>query len=489
LQINDSLPGERKQKKGTHPWSYREGETQVSPPIKLEDIAIQLEEYINNFRDMFICHRSDNTTTAFQYICGLLQTERPNMERMEEKVADADYESLQQFISSSPWNARDVMNRVALQGDQLLGGTGSTGLILDETAFAKKGKKSVGVARQWNGCLGKTENSQVAVFGALSAGDRVVPVDAELFLPEEWSMDKDRCLSSGVPKDRILHHKTKLELALEIVKRQRSLGVRFDYVCADGLYGNSMDFCKSLDDSGESFMVHIHADKQIYLEDPKPVIPLRRSSRGKEPSKLKAQTECIRVDKFFQELSPDELEKITVRETTEGLLEINAYRRNVWVWDGKKDSAWQCTLFIRQDVKSPEEIKYCFTNAADDIPTLVLARMEAQRFWIERSFEDAKSQAGMADYQVRGWLAWHHHMALVMMTMLFMTKQRMLHKDTCPLLSCYDIKVLLAYFLPRRDATKEEIYRQMEIRHKKRKAASENAKNRRTADRLTPVRI
>jgi len=105
--------------------------------------------------------------------------------------------------------------------------------------------------------------------------------------------------------------------------------------------------------------------------------------------------------------------------------------------------------------------------------------MESQRFWIERSFEDAKSQVGMAQYQVRGWMAWHHHMALVMMAMLFMTKHRMLHKDDVPLLSCYDIKVMLAHFLPEKAETIEDIIRQMEVRHKKRRAATASARNRR----------
>ncbi len=127
---------------------------------------------------------------------------------------------------------------------------------------------------------------------------------------------------------------------------------------------------------------------------------------------------------------------------------------------------------------SKGEIKYCLTNAPARTPIRGLAEMEAQRFWIERAFEDAKSHAGMAEYQVRGWKAWHHHMALVMMTMLFMMKHRMLWADDIPLLSCYDIKVLLAHFLPRRQDSAEEIIRQMELRHAKRMAASENAAKR-----------
>ncbi len=351
---------------------------------------------------------------------------------------------------------------------------GCTAFLVDESAIAKKGKSSVGVGRQWNGRLGKKENSQVAVFGALCAGDHVIPVDMELFLTEKWTEDPERCRRSGVPENRI-EHKTKPELALEMVRRQRQLGVRFDFVCADGLYGNSMPFCQKLDDDQETFIVHIHSDRLVYLEDPQPRVPERTSSRGPKPTKLKAQSKPIRVDKLFKNLESDEFDRIKVRNTTTGILEVNAYRRRVWVWDGEEESARYWTLFVRQDVESPNEVKYCLSNARDSTPTVSLAKMEAQRFWIERAFEDAKGQAGMADYQVRGWRAWHHHMTLVFMTMLFMTKQRMLHKEEYPLLSCYDIKVLLAYFLPDRKNSVEEIMRQMEVRHVKRRTASENA--------------
>lgn len=400
------------------------------------------------------------------------------MERMEEVVAETDYEILQQFITDSPWDERPVLNRVSEESDKLLGGSGHTGLLIDESGFTKKGNSSVGVGRQWNGRLGKTDNCQVAVFGALCAGDHVIPVDVELFLQEQWTEDPERCRSAGVPEPRI-KHKTKPELALEIVRRQRQLGVRFDFVSADGLYGNSMSFCQTLDDDQETFILHIHSDKLVYLEDPQPKVPERTSSRGPKPTKLKAQSKPIRVDKLFKSLESDKFNRIKVRNTTTGTLEVNAYRRKVWVWDGEEKSARCWTLFIRQDVEPPNEIKYCLSNAPDSTPTLALAKMEAQRFWIERAFEDAKGQAGMADYQVRGWRAWHHHMTLVIMTMLFMTKQRMLYKEVYPLLSCYDIKVLLAYFLPDKKSSIAEVIRQMEVRHIKRQAASESAAKRR----------
>jgi hypothetical protein len=87
--------------------------------------------------------------------------------------------------------------------------------------------------------------------------------------------------------------------------------------------------------------------------------------------------------------------------------------------------------------------------------------MQRQRYWVERTFEDAKSESGMGDYQVRKWSAWHHHMALVMMAMVFMLSEKIKHENTYPLLSCAGIEDLLAHFLPRRDTTQKISLRPM----------------------------
>jgi hypothetical protein len=117
------------------------------------------------------------------------------------------------------------------------------------------------------------------------------------------------------------------------------------------------------------------------------------------------------------------------------------------------------------------ETKISISNAAVTTELKRLAWKQRQRYWVERGFEDAKSECGMADYQVRKWSAWHHHMALVMMSMLFMLSEMMRHVDTCPLLTCADIEELLSHFLPRRDITEEEVLRQLEARHQYRQAA------------------
>jgi SRSO17 transposase len=156
-----------------------------------------------------------------------MQAEKRNMERMAEAVPDSDDQVLQNFLTHSSWDYRPVMDQVARNANQLLGAEMGTGLYIDESAFQKKGTKSVGVARQWNGRLGKQDNCQVGVFGALGRGDRVCLVDARLYLPQEWTSDAGRCDEADIPKAEQAH-RTKLELAQEIIRHARSSGLRFE---------------------------------------------------------------------------------------------------------------------------------------------------------------------------------------------------------------------------------------------------------------------
>jgi len=152
---------------------------------------------------------------------------------MAEIVPDTDAQALHHFLAHSPWDARALMNQVARDVNSLLGGDQDSCLLLDETCFPKKGKKSVGVARQWMGRQGKTDNCQVAVFAALARGKAVSLIDAELYLPQEWVKDPERCTAAGVPEERQVL-KTKPFLALELVQRARRNGVQFSWITADG---------------------------------------------------------------------------------------------------------------------------------------------------------------------------------------------------------------------------------------------------------------
>lgn len=396
------------------------------------------------------------------------------MERMAEVVPGSDDQVLQHFLTYSPWSYREVMDQVASDTNMLFGRNADTCLIIDESGLPKKGDKSVGVGRQWCGEVGKVENCQVGVFGALACGDAVTLIDARLYLPKSWTGDPNRSELAGVPEEHIVQ-KSKCDLALEIVKHARGNGITYNWVGVDGGYGKDPAFLRNLADANEIFVADVHKDQRIYLEDPNPIVPEAKSNRGKKPTRLIAQSESIRVDRWAAEQPESAWQLIAIREGSRGKIWVEVLHKRVWVWDGEEEAAHCWHLIVRRETDARKEIKYSLSNAADTTTAERLAFMQGQRYWVERSLQDGKTEVGLGDYQARKWNSWHHHMALVMMAMLFMLKTRLSNKNDYPLLSCHDVKLMLAYFLPRRDTSFEEIQRQMEVRHIKRQSSIDSA--------------
>lgn len=444
----------------------------------LAEIGQRFVSFCERFREHFR-HRTRTVETSVRhYLRGLLQAETKNMERMEEVVPDADHQALQHMLSVSSWEERAVLDQVAQDANRLLGGKADSCLLIDESGCPKKGKHSVGVARQWCGQLGKVENCQVGVFAALGCGTEATLIDERLFLPEPWTDDPPRCEAAGIPASP-QGFKRKHDLALEMITHARQQGIGFAWVGFDGLYGSDPAFLRTLDDHGEIFVGDVHKDQRIYLDDPQPTVPPPATPRGRPPTRRQAQTPAVRVDRWVHQQSAEAWQRLSLRDSTKGALPVDILHRRVWLWDGEEPQARQWHLIVRREVDTPTEIKYSLSNAPAATPTPRLAFMQGQRYWIERALQTAKQDVGLGDYQVRGWRGWHHHLALVMMAMLFMLEERRLQHRTRPLLSGTDIRALLNYFLPRRDTTLEEVLRQMEVRHRKRQAAINSAHHRR----------
>jgi len=412
---------------------------------------------------------------AGHYFCGLFQAPKKNMERMEEAVLGADYEQVQHFLSESPWSYQAVMKQVAQEADRLLGGRSDSSLLIDESGFTKKGTRSVAVARQYNGRLGKIDNCQVGVFATLCRGSAVCPVGVRLYLPTEWTQDAARCHDAGVPVAE-RSHRTKQVLALELVQEARQQGLRFNWVQGDGAYGHDLKFCQALADQEERFVVGVHKTQRIYLEDPRPEIPAQAGPRGRRPSRLQAQVPAITVEKWRRQQPTAAWQPLALRDSTKGLLEVEILHQWVWVWDGQSPHARRWRLVVQREAATQSEYKYALSNAGPEVGWETVARQHGQRYWIERAFEDGKGQVGLGDYQVRGWLAWHHHMAMVMMAMLFLVEERLRHGPQLPLLSCTDVVELLCFALPQRKTSGAELLRQMRVRHAKRQASIEAAR-------------
>jgi len=429
---------------------------------------------VDNYSKHFQSYRHNVSDKARQYVSGLMQAgSRKNMDRMAEVVPEAKSRNLQQFLTHSKWNHRDVIDHAANDVDKLLGDDRNACLLIDESGFGKQGRGSVGVSRQWLGRLGKVDNGQVAVFGALAKGRYAAPIDARLYLPKEWTDDPKRCLRGGIPEGE-RRFRTKPKLALEIVGHARENNLHFGWVGADAGYGKGPGFCMALDEMGETFLVDIHSDFHVYLEDPKPYLPEKTNNRGRPFQKYQTDKKSIEVGNLVSSFPVRSWKKVTLRDTTRGELKVRMCRCRVYVWDGESEKAKCWTLIVTKSLGANSDTKISLSNAPEETTIGRLGWMQRQRYWVERVFEDAKSECGMADYQVRKWSAWHHHMALVMMAMLFMLTERIHHKDTYPLLSCSDIEELLARFLPRRDVTREEVILQLEHRHRQRQKAIES---------------
>ena len=404
---------------------------------------------------------------------GLLQTPKKNMERMAEVVPASNDQALQHFLSKSPWEEDALIEQVALDANKLMGGGQGTCLLLDETGFPKKGIKSVGVSRQYCGERGKVDNCQVGVFAALANRHYVVPVDCRLFLPRSWIEDKERCQAAGIPDD-FIEYQRKQDLALQMVIIARSRGLSYNWIGCDGFYGEDGSFLRFLDDMQEIFVADVHRDQYVYLSDPKPYVPQRQGKRGRNPTRLKSDTKPVRVDQWAAKQPKKAWTRVQLRKTTKGKLKVDILHRRVWLWDGKESQPQFWHLIVRKEIGT-NEIKYSLCNAAVDTPLERLAYMQCQRYLIERVFQEGKTQCGMGDYQARGWRSWYHHMAMVMLAMLFIAETRHDNEESYPMLSAADVVAVLKHTLPHRAISVEEIFRQLTERHRRRKASIESA--------------
>jgi SRSO17 transposase len=433
--------------------------------------------FCNRFGSHFR-RRTRTVEPALQpYLRGLLQAETKHMERMEEAIPGADHQALQHLLSGSAWEERAVLDQVAQEANPRLGRQADSSLIIDESGGPKKGQHSVGVGRPWCGPLGKVEHGQVGVFAALGCGAEVTLIDERLFLPERWTDDPKRCEAAGIAAEQC-DFKRKHDLALEMILHARQHGIGFAWVGFDGFYGSDPALLRALDEQREVFVGDVHKDQRLYLDDPRPIVPPPATVRGRRPTRSQAQTPAVRVDRWASQQPEQAGRRVTVRDSTQGPLPVEMRHRRVWLWDGEEPHARRWHLIVRREVDTPSEIKFSLSNAPADTSAPRLAFMQGQRYWIERALQSAKQDVGLGDYQARGWRSWHHHMALVMLAMLFMLEERRLQHPTRPLLSGTDIRALLNQFLPRRDTTLEESLRQMAVRHRKRQAAINSAHRR-----------
>jgi len=261
---------------------------------------------------------------------GLFQSERANMLRISE-VNEVDHQAMQYMLTEGCVDWQGFGEQLAKETDVLLGGTESI-LIFDESAFAKKGTASAGVARQWNGRLGKVDNCQVGVFATLCRGEMASLIDTRMYLPAAWANAEDRCTKAAIPK-QALRYQSKTALALVLLETALQRGIRFGYVGIDGGYGKEPAFLRGVDRLGCRFVADGHCDQTIYLQDPDPKVP-DWNGHGKRPWHRKAQCLSLWVAQWTAAQAPEAWQRLTLHAGEKGLLTADYRHAPVWVWDG-----------------------------------------------------------------------------------------------------------------------------------------------------------
>ena len=322
------------------------------------------------------------------------------------------------------------------------------------------------VARQYSGQLGKVDNCQVAVYAAPSADKYCSLIDARLYLPEQWTSDKKWCKSAHIPT-AATQYKTKLELALEMIAYHKQQGTRFHWIGGDGLYGHDSKLRNDIAAMELLYMLDIHDTDGVYMERAAISIPDKQHKRGIKPSLPKADKTRTKVCDIVKGLSEQEWKTSTVRDTAKGPIIIDVWVQEIYTWDATDRDCRKELLVVRRDKNEKGAYEYKYSLGNGDINKyswLQLARAHAQRYFIERGFEDAKQEAGISQYQVRGWVAWHHHIALVMLSMLFVPTEKIENKNEYPLLSARDVREIIAHTYAHQDNILEIINQ----RHKRR---------------------
>jgi len=433
-------------------------------------------DFIKKYSDVFKVYRKDNTSTALNYFQGLIVCEKgkANMERIEEEISDTNYRAYQHFISNSKWDYKKLMKDLSFDASELLKTQKKdkrfpTGYIIDESATLKKGKSSVGVSKQYAGVVGKIENCQVGVYASLVNNNRALIINGKLFLSREWVDDIERCKKAGVPKSDI-QYRTKPELALEMIDEDIKNGVVFDWIGGDGLYGHNYELSSGLDERGLFFVLDVHKDETIFLQEPDIVVPEMKNPKGRKPTVPQPNAQPIRLDQYLKTLKDIDWQTIKIRKTAKGWLKSKIHKVEVWVWNKEHKALKKRTLIISKTLDKRPKVKYSFSNGEiDEYSTVEYAYFQAQRYWVERTFQDAKNELGMSDYQVRKWISWYHHMSLVIMAGLYLTQEKIAKDTDVPLMSMTDARILMITTIFGTEQQQRMRIKQMIKRHKKRK--------------------
>jgi SRSO17 transposase len=355
----------------------------------------ELAEFLKPFRAHFT--RSEGRHALDRYLTGLL-TELPNKncDTIAASIPGTSEQQLQGLLTTTAWDEQGL-NGQRVRRMTRLPGEGDGVLICDDTGFAKQGRCSVGVARQYSGTLGKVGNCQVAVNCHYAERTLAWPVATRLYLPRPWAEDATRRRRAGVPAG--VGFRTKPEIALELLDQAMAWGVRFACVTADADYGDNPNFLAGLERRRHRYVVAVRCDFAV--------------AEGRTGA-------ARRADALIASRPPGEWRSVTWREGSKGWLRGRFVAVRCWrkTGAGRRRLGW----LIGEDAADGKR-RYYWSNFRAGMPLEAMVEYAHRRHWVEQYHEEAKGLLGWDQYQGRRWRGFHRHAVSVMLAYSFLVWQ------------------------------------------------------------------
>jgi SRSO17 transposase len=348
---------------------------------------------------------------------------------MARTSADADEQALQQMLSASPWDHQVVRQGLAEHTSRQL--APAVGWIIDDTAFAKQGKHSVGVARQYSGRVGGVTNCQVAISLHFCSGEASVPLDFALYLPQEWTQDRVRLEAAGVPPSVVF--KEKWRLALDLIDGALQWRVTRGVVNADSAYGDTTEFRKELIRRNLKYMMQVSSIVKGWSESVEPKLRQPLSPTGRPPTNYDYSRlpKPRSVKEVALALPAKSWKIVTWREGSRGPMTSRfsalTFRPSRGYTDGAPPQPEQW-LVIEWPLDEDAPTGYWFSNLPQDCSLPSLVYQAKIRWRIEMDYRELKDELGLDQFEGRSWIGWHHHVTLTMMAHAFLTLERLREK-------------------------------------------------------------
>lgn len=390
---------------------------------EIRELRPKLTRYLKQFDDCFA--RKDTRAHLPVYVEGQLSDLKAKSVEPIALEAGVAPRTLQEFLAQHKWDESRLRTRLQQMVVAEHAGPNSIGII-DETSDVKKGKKTPGVKRQWCGALGKTENCMVTVHLGYATGDFHCLIDGELFLPEDWASDRERCREAGIPDE--VDYRPKWQIALELYDRAKGNGVEVDWIVADEGYGGKPGFLWGLADRKQGFVVEVPTTFTGWITPPRVTKRPFRRARGrsrKTPRVLSDSPAAISVQSMLAS-SP------ALRDQPWVGYRIKDGEKGPIVWEAKRVMftikgddglpGLRLHLVVARNLVNRDEVKYFVCNAPPETKVATLLLVGFSRWRVERCFQDQKQRVGLDQWEGRRYLGLQRHLILTCISYLFLAR-------------------------------------------------------------------